>query len=225
MSDEKKPVNYNYPANSKKSKEEAAKPEEKQTEEKVIKKVTTTAKVRKQPLGKRLVETLTGDDAHSVGQYVLFEVMLPAFKNMVADAVSTGVERMMFGDSRGRRGSGSSYSSGSRSTYTAYNRYSSSSSRRDDRDRDRTPVRRARHGHEEIITETKEDAGEILDQMVDLIERFDVATVSDLYGMINKTPQYTDEKYGWTNTEIRHAEIRRIRDGWLLDLPSPEYID
>lgn len=216
---EKPRVSYDkLPGNSKKEREEGAKKPAEQ-DEKIVKKVTT-AKVRKQSLGRRMAETFTGDDAQSVGQYVLFEVLLPAFKNMVADAVTGGVERLMFGDSRGRRGSSSSYS---KASYTPYNRMSSSSS---DRDRERRTSTRVRHGHEEIIVDNRDDANDIISQLIDLIERFDVATVPDLYAMIDKTPNFTDEKYGWTDIhDMRRVEVRRLRDGWLIDLPRPEYLD
>lgn len=223
---EKKPrTQYNYEGNSHKSKDDAANPEEEPKDEKKIRQVTT-AKIRKPSLGKRLAETFTGDDAQSVGQYILFDVLVPAFKNAVADAVSGGIERMMFGDSRGRRGSSSSYSS--KGSYTPYNRYSSPSDR--DRDRDRGSSSRVssrvRHGHEEVIVEDREDARDIVGQLIDLVERFDVATVPDLYAMIGKTPSFTDEKYGWVDAEdLKRVEIRRLRDGWLIDLPRPEYLD
>lgn len=220
----KKPrVNYeSLPGNSKKAREESAKADQEDvTEEKIIKKVTT-AKIRKQSLGRRIAETFTGDDAQSVGQYVVFEVLLPAFKNMVADAVTGGVERLMFGDSRGRRSSSYS-SSSSKSNYTAYNRYSGGSS---DRDKERRTVSRVRHGHEEIIVDNRDDANDIVSQLIDLVERFDVATVPDLYAMIGKSPNFTDEKYGWTDIhDLRRVEIRRLRDGWLIDLPRPEFLD
>jgi hypothetical protein len=87
-------------------------------------------------------------------------------------------------------------------------------------------VSRVRHGHEDIIVDNRDDANDIVSQLIDLVERFDVATVPDLYAMIGKTPSFTDEKYGWVDVDdLRRVEIRRLRDGWLIDLPRPEFLD
>ncbi len=205
-----------YPSNSQRTIKEPAKKQDPKKVEKVIEGEVVR---RKKPLGKRFKETFTGGDAGSVWEYVMLDVLVPAAKDMFADAVSQGVERMIFGEvrstSRRPRSTGSN-------GYVAYNRYAPNS-RKDD---DRRPVsRRARASHDfdEIILATRYEAEEVVDRLVDIVDRYEVATVKDLYELVGASSAYTDDKWGWT--DMRSAGVTRVRNGYLLDLPRPEPID
>lgn len=195
-----------FPDNSHKNK---SKPE-KRVEKIVVGKVTK----RKRPLKVRLREAFLGDDATTVGTYILQEVIVPAAKNMLADAASQGAERMLFGDSRGR-----SKVSG-RPSYTSYSSYS-----RQDRDRPRELSRKARaiHKFDEIILTDRGEAEEVLDRLVDLTHTYETASVADLYDLIGITSDYTDDQWGWS--DLRLAQVARVRGGYLIDLPRPVPID
>lgn len=197
-------TSYNLPGNSHKAKGAPKKEVKRVTEGKVVE--------RKKSLGKRMAETFTGDDASSVGGYILFEVALPAVKQLIADAVSQGIERLLFGDMA--RGGGSRPRPG----YTSYNNISKKS-----RDEPRAMSNRARatHNFSEIVLEDRGEAEEAIFQLVELIENYDVATVSDLYSMIGITGSFVDEKWGWTKDNIGGARVRRVSKGFLLDLPRP----
>lgn len=207
----------NYPGNTHKAKTE--KPEKK------IEQVTKSVAVqRKKPLGRKIAETMTGDDAQSVGNYILFDVIIPAAKAMISDATSQGVERMLFGEVR--RGRPSSSSRGP--AYTSYNRMSSGhpGGRAFEPDGPRRDIsRRARVNHEfsEIILATRGEAEEVLDRLGDLVDTYDFATVSDLYELVGITGSFTDDKWGWA--DLRGAEIRRVREGYLLNLPKTQPAD
>lgn len=206
----------NYPSNSYKSREGGDTPAK--PEKKVVEKVTTGEVVkRKKPLGRKIVESFTGDDVQSVGSYILMEVLLPAAKTMISDAASQGVERLLFGDSRPRSGS-TRIGPG----YTNYNRMHSSS-RRDEPVRTISRSARASHDFGEVILQTRGEAEDVLDRLTALVDQYDIATVSDLYELVGITGQFTDDKWGWAN--LRGSNIRRVRDGYLIELPRPEPID
>lgn len=215
-----------FPSNSQFPKKKTE-PRPEEVKKKEIKPVVTGEVItRKKPLGKRFMETFLGGDAKGVGSYVLFDVMIPAAKDMVADAVSQGVERTLFGEVRttSRRGRGFGVSS-----FTAYNRMSdprSPLSRREDpRERERASLsRRARatHNFDEIILSTRAEATEVLDSLIELISSYELATVADLYALVDQTPSFTDERWGWA--DLRGTEIIRTRHGYLLNLPRPEPI-
>ena len=59
--------------------------------------------------------------------------------------------------------------------------------------------------------------------MDELIETYGIVSVADLYDLVGKSCNYTDNKYGWTN--IRNAEPVRVRDGYLLKMPKAGPID
>lgn len=193
--------------------------QEKATDDKKIEKVVTGEVVqRKKPLGKRMAETFIGGDAHSVGQYVVMDVLIPAAKDTIADAVSQGIERMLFGEVRSTsRRTGAKPSNG----HVSYNRYSGGGHPALKREEPKISSRaRANHDFDEIILATRPEAEAVIDRLFDLISRYEAATVADLYDLLGITGNYTDDKWGWT--DLRGAGALRIRNGYLLDLPKPE---
>lgn len=201
-----------YPSNSRN-------PQENGKDKKIEQVVSGEVLRRKKPLGKRFTETFVGGDARSVASYVFLDVLIPAAKDMIADAMSMGVEKMLYGDVRStsRRGA----SRGQPSGYVSYNRFSTSSRREEPRG----PSRRARatHDFDEIVLATRVEAEEVIDRLFDIVSRYEVATVKDLYELVGERSDYTDEKWGWA--DIRGAGVTRVRNGYLLDLPKPEPLD
>ena len=211
----------NYPSNSRKQKITVETKVE--SEPKKVEQVTSGNVVRrKKPLGKRIAETFVGGDARGVVGYVVMEVLIPAARDMIADAGREGIERMIYGDTRSpnRRG-GSSHPNG----YVSYNRFASSQSGPARREEPRNFSRKARASHDfdEIILASRVEAEEVIDRLFDLVSRYESATVADLYEMVGITGKYTDDKWGWI--DIRGAGVTRVRNGYLLDLPKPEPLD
>lgn len=187
-------------------------------EPKKIEKITTGEVIRrKKPLGKRLFETFFGGDAKTVISFVVMEVLVPAAKDAVADAVSQGVERTLFGEVRSSsRRAGSRPSSG----YISYNRFSTPSTKSREEPREISRRSRAHHEFDEIYLATRAEAEEALDRMYDLISKYEQATVADLYDLLGISSEYTDDKWGWT--DLHGAGVIYSRKGYLLDLPKPE---
>lgn len=214
------PNRSDYPGNSRREKEEVS------DDRPRMKKVIEGAAVeRKKPLSRRVAETFTGDDARTVGDYILFDIVIPAAKSMMSDAVSQGVERMLFGTSSSYRGrSSSSYSYGNRSQGSAYtSRY------RPDRRPQEEPRERRREERRpkndflggEIILETRTDAEVLLDNMreaIGLYQSVSVADVDDFLGITDD--DWMRRQWGWVT--IDNASVRRLRtDEYLVDLPTP----
>ena len=218
MSDDKSgQMRTNYQSNSHKSKASA---KDAPPEKKVDKIISGNAIARKKPLGRRIAETFTGEDVHSVGGYVLFEVMLPALKTMISDAASQGVERMLFGDSRPSSRAGVRSING----YTSYNRISQGTSSTGAlSSRALSSRARATHDFREIILESRGQAEVVMERLGDLISQYGVATVADLYELVGVTGSFTDDKWGWP--DLRDSGIRRIHEGYLLLLPAPTALD
>lgn len=217
-----------YPSNSHKKKTAPSKAVE---EPKKVERIVEGEVIRrKKPLGKRFAEIFIGGDAKSVGNYVLFEVLLPAVKDTLADAMSQGVERMLFGEARstsrrtGRRPGG--YYDNS---YISYNRPPNRATNvpgsygRHDESRAVSRRSRATHDFDEIILSTRVEAEEVIDSLFDLVSKFESASVSDLYELVGVSGSFVDEKWGWT--DLRGASVSRIRNGYLLNLPKPEPLD
>lgn len=214
-----------FPSNSRKSREpkpEAKVPEPERRAEKVIE---GEVQRRKKPIGRRLSETFFSGDGRGVMSYIMLDVLLPAAKDTIADVVSQGIERMLFGEARSvsrRTGARSSGASG----YVSYNRYSSQppgARREDPRATQLSPRARATHDFDEIILATRAEAEEVIDRLFGLVSKYEAATVGDLYDLLGISSKFTDDRWGWT--DIRGAGVTRVRNGYLLDLPRPEPLD
>jgi len=197
-------------------------------DKKVVDKVITgTVKTRRRPLMRRFAETFIAEDSSSVGRYILFEVLIPAAKDLMSDLVKETVDRTLFGGGRsGRVRAG--YRSSTPGGHVSYNRYSSGGSnsppwRRDD---DRPGIsrngRRA-HNFDEIVLDTRAEANEVLDHMYELLSRYEQVTVSDLYDLVGLDAKFTDEKWGWR--ELQGSRAVRVHEGYVLDLPKTEQLD
>lgn len=206
-----------FPPNSYKSREAPA--DDKKVESVVEGRVTR----RKKSPGKRFGELFFTGDTDTVTRYVLLDVLLPAVKDMIYDGFSTLLDQKLFGETRGgtRRPGRRPGSSGGSSNYVSYNRYNTRE-REDPRPR-MSQQARATHSFDEVVLDTRIDAENVLNKLEDLITRYDAASVSDLYNLINETSSHADEKWGWT--DIRDAAVHRTRGGYLLDLPKPQPID
>lgn len=212
----------NFPSNSREAR--VVKPDETEPPEdkKILKVVEGPVARRKKPLGTRFMETFFSGDGKSVIDYVVQDVMLPAFKDMITDALSQGFERMIYGESRpaGRR------SSSRPTNYTSYGtRYGSNGPPRDHRSEPRNMSRRARatHDFDEVILSTRAEAEEVIDQMRELVEKYGTASIADFYATVGIDSSHTDEKWGWMT--LIGSGVTRVSGGYLLNLPKPEPID
>lgn len=196
------------------------------SEKKEVTRVTRSkATLRKKSLRKRFVETFTGDGNKGVMEYVLLDVLIPGFKDIVADASTTAIERTLFGDVSERRGR----SRRSRGGYTSYNRMGDARPRgrggsyRDDRRGERNRDRRAADNVQEIIIDTRVEADEVIDSMFELLSKYEVVTMRDLLSLVGEQHNATHEDWGWY--DLRGARIHKVSGGYLLDLPRPEPLD
>jgi hypothetical protein len=217
-----------FPSNSQTGPPTAPKAQPKKKVERVV---TGDVIRRKKSLGKRFKETFTGNDTKSVGSYVLFDVLIPGAKEIVADVITQGVERSLFGEARARR---SRFGGGpvvggifGNATYNAYNRVTQSPPiglPQDPRQRQQAPGLRGRvqqRDLQEIVLPERGQATAVLDQMIAVISQYGVCSVSDLWDMLGVTGEHTDENWGWT--DLQGSDVERVNEGgqygYLLQLP------
>lgn len=205
-----------FPGNSHRSKEPDP------VEPKIIERVTEGPVIRrKTPLSKRFTSLFIAGDSDSVMKYVTMEVLLPGARDMVADAVTQYVERMIFGEARStsRRMGSRSSGMGSIPGYVSYNRYSPGKPSNEAPRAGISAKARATHNFDEIVLESRHEAEAVVGRLIDLIDKYEQATVADLYELTGETGNFTDQKWGWKN--LQDADVQRIRTGYLLRLPMP----
>ena len=200
-----------YKSNSNRSKNEEKK-ELEQNEKRTEKIVTGVVKKKKRGLFSKLSGEFISEDAKNVKSYVFGEVLIPAIKKAISDIVTDGIDIILYGESRkgGRR---------STADRVSYRSYYDSSTRRESR----VPMTYNGYSYDDIILSTRGEAEDVLSRMDELIDSYGLVRVADLYDLVGITGSFTDNKYGWTN--IRNAEIMRVRDGYMIKMPRAVPID
>lgn len=203
-----------FPSNSRKKR-----PPEETLESVVVNKVVPG----KKPLGKRLREMFFPGDGRSAIQSVLADVIIPQVKDMAAEAAREALERVIFGDRTTRRSG--PYRPGAGSGYTNYGaRYSGRAHTARPAAREEGPNARLNSDDiEYIVLRSRGEAEEVLDRLVETIEKYGMATVADLKGLIGWSTDLTDQDWGWELLDA--AVIRKDRNGYVLNLPKPYPLD
>lgn len=166
-----------------------------------------TGKARKKTEARKLADNFIAEDMHSVKEYILQEVLIPTAKKVISEVVTNSIDMLLYGEVKSKKRS----QNDSRISYTKYYER--------ERDYERGTRTRSRgYDYDDIILDTRREAEEVLDRMQDLIDTYDVVSVADLYDLVGITGSYTDNKYGWT--QLRNADVQRVRDGYLLKLPK-----
>ena len=148
-------------------------------------------------------------ESENLGDYILNDVLIPAFRDTISD-MGIGVIERMFGNGRSRNRSSNIVRDRGRS-YVSYN----SNSDRGRRDVDKNS--RARHEFDTIAFTNKWEAEEVLSSLVELVLKYGEVSVREFYELSNIESDYTDDKYGWTN--LRDAYVDRTRNGHVIVFP------
>jgi hypothetical protein len=204
-----------FPPNSQKARRLPDEPQK-------LERVTSAEAVRrKRSLGRRFRETFIGGDARTAAEHTMMEVVVPAIKDTLAEALQSGIERLIYGDSRPRprRTPGpTTYENVGR---VNYQQMSSSPPRSQSNMLSRRA--RARHNFDEIVIQNRQEANEVIDQLFDVLSRYGSVPVASLYELTGIESSHMDYKWGWT--DLRGAKATRLSDGrFLLDLPEPQQL-
>lgn len=190
-------------------------------EDRRIEKVATGKKV-KQSAGSKFMSEFLADDIHSIKDYILWDVLMPAFKNAISDTVTNGIDMLLFGQTRARGNTvkritpySSLYSGGSSNRVVKYN---------DIQQQEQTKRNRGLGGYsyQEVVLATRPEAEDVLAHMRLYLERYGVVSVSDLYDSVGEVPEMLDTKWGWT--DLTGATVQRCSEGFILRMPRVESI-
>lgn len=191
------------------SKSEPKKQPERQKLKPVVKK--GAAVVQKKSVFGKMKDAFLGESGN-LGDYLMYDVLIPSFRDTLSD-MGIGIIERMFGTGRGR----TSRSNIVRDRGRSYVSYNSNSNNRRDNGRDIDRNARARHDFNNIVFTNKWEAEDVLSNLVDMVAEYDEATVSEFYELSGIQPDYTDDKFGWTN--LRDAYVERVRNGYVIVFP------
>ena len=189
------------PNNSNRYKQEQREKEKEALEPRKVEKVIKgTAKVKKNNV-RKFANIFLAEDLKSVKDYIVLDVLVPSIKKAVDTIISEGSHMLIWGS----KGSGRT-SSGSKISYSSF--YD-----RNGRDNDRrySDTSRTRRITDEITVLTRSEAEDVLIVLNEILDRYPVVRVADLYDAVGLTCDWTGNDYGWT--DISSARIERTRDG------------
>lgn len=198
---------------SKKIKVEVTQPKQKQLEQVVA------GTVQKPTLGDKVKKVLFSNDGESVKSYLVYDVLLPAVKNTIWEVVTGGMKMSMFGTREPARGISrdrdrSYYDYGTRNVY----------GREPERDMRAGAPRRGTTPLEfdKIVIPERGSAEHVLSVMCELIDQYDVVSVSDFHDLVGISAISTDNNWGWTN--LSAAYVSPTRGGFIIKFPRPRAI-
>lgn len=184
---------------------------------------TTLPRIRKKSAWARIRTTFFEEDARTIGQAVIEDVIVPKLKDLFFDVVTEGTHRSLYSSGSDRR---PSRLGGGRTNYSQYSRPGTSSRIRREEREERRPLEhreRAMHDFSGITFPNAGEAEAVADKLIEHVNEYGLATVADFYDAIGITAEFTDDAYGWT--DLRRVVVRKVRDGYILNLPRPEQLD
>lgn len=184
--------------------------EEREPVEKIV---TGKVVTRKLPWYKRLASNMVAEDASSVGDFLMTDVVYPALKNLIRDVGVGALDRTLYGTSRARSNRSTILGTvgGIKGKYHDIPQ---------ERPRTLSQQQRAMHDFGEIVLGTPGEGEDVIVQMMKRIQLYGTATVADLYNFLGVSGSFQDLSWGWTSLD--GADVRQVRGGFVLELPAPQ---
>lgn len=184
-------------------------------------------KTRKRGLGRRLSDTLFAGDRATVKDYVIFDVLIPAFKDTVSDMIANSIDILFNGSPGSRRSRGSRFNSSIRTDYSSasMSRVRSLAQKR----ASEVSQGRMRGMDFEDVLMYKDEAYDTLSYLRDRTDEYGYASLADYYSYTGKSYDFTMQKWGWDEDDLYSVHPKRAgRDGngqelWFLPLPRLSY--
>lgn len=203
---------------------EQVKPKAKPKQEQVV--AAGRVKIKKQSAWRKAKHRIFEQEGKEIKDYVVNDVVIPAAKETLWTAVSNGLEILLYGEARHSvRRSGGLLGGQRYGNYVSYNSISSNRN-------NTSPIKsglgasasiRNSLSLDDFIFQSRGEALDILDRMSAILTDYGIVTVADLYDMCGLKTPYTYNNYAWR--DLSTAGVSLTRDGYLLNLPTPQVLD
>ena len=169
----------------------------------------------------KLKETFIADDARDVGDYIVWDILVPTIKRTIRDVIVGSADRVFLGTSSPNNSSNLYRERGV--TYVKRTDYSSRSRNKSTIETKATVIdtkpTRTNFGLSEIVFDNYDDAAKVLENMVDILDTYGKVSVDEFYGLIGKSIDYTAQNWGWVS--LSSATIVNTFGGYFIKLPNP----
>lgn len=191
-------------------------------EQKAIEKVALkgTVVVKKPSFVSRLKETFIAEDARDVGDYIIWDILVPTIKRTIRDIIVGSADRIFLGT--GVSSSNSNLYRERGVTYvrrTDYGAASRPTVKATNVKVENKPQSGVNFGLDDIVFDNYEDAASVLERLVDYLDTYGQVTVDDYFDLIDKSSPFTTRNWGWKS--LSSATIIHTTGGYFIKLPKP----
>ena len=156
----------------------------------------------------KIKDAFISEDIVDVKDYVFMDVFIPALKKLIVDIFTNGINALFYGNSA--KGSTSS----SITYLTPYDKISSSTSKMVAYRTNRSTI----YDYKNVVFSNEGDARIVLDKLDEIVERYGVASVADLYQLVRRPTTSTDFDWGWS--DLRLARVVYDKGNWIINFPK-----
>lgn len=173
----------------------------------------------KKTVGQKFKDIFVQEDVNTVKKYVFEEVIEPGFKNLILDCLSMFFFKEAY-DGR-RRGKRYYDDDDDYIPYSSY--YGGKKKRRKKKRKDYDDEEDEVTDYRNIVLKHREDAEEVIGELRRRIKKYGRASVADLFDLIQITGKYTDNNWGWEDSDA--VGIKRVSNGYLIDVDEAELLE
>lgn len=165
--------------------------------------VSGSTSVTKNTDPSNLVSKFLVDGVKTAGKSMISDVLFPQCKQAVYNAIISGINVLFWGPG-GIKKSTTVLGTGTKVNYAGANKAASVQKV--------TATVKATMDPEDVTFETRMDAQNVYDTMLEVIDQYEKVSLADFLELANvPNDNFTYRKYGWTN--LPPADIRRLGNG------------
>lgn len=188
------------------------------------------AKKHKKTLGQKFSETFIKGDISDVGAHIVKDILLPSAVETLGDMGHNLVDGMIYGEGNAPSRSYRSRQTRERSSLDRGRRNRSGVPVREERSSRRSTRSSRDFSLDDIWVDSRAKAVKIRDDMVDRIDVYGHAKVSDLYDALEWDWDYPKFDWGWYDLSYDNTKIYRVYDkefgwGYTVEFPKPVYLE
>lgn len=155
------------------------------------------------------------EDIRNIGNSLFETLLMPTFKSMIVDFLTNSIQMIVF------RSNPMFGPVTPRPPHRSYNKMYGGRQTRQPAVHRGSPYDR-QQVYEDIFFDNREEAQLVLGRLMERVAEYGWATVGDLYSLSGLQTNYTQEQHGWSN--LYGVRIIPTSDGYLIDLPEPQYL-
>lgn len=190
-----------YANNSIKNREAAPDLPEKKVEQVISGDVVKT---RKKTGFQKFVSTFINEDVDDLKSWAVKDVIIPAVKRLIDDMV----HGILYSGERRPTGNGDKRYYGN----VSFTNYSKPQNQQP-----KPATSQSILDYDEVVLANRGDAELVLYHLQELVDQYGSASVGDLYDLVGRSHSFVYCKWGWS--DLRNAQVVRVRDGYCIKLP------